>query len=148
MTRSKRLAPAGRVIDERERQQAEQLALSEKRVAESEAKLAELERYYADYAREFAIKAGKGTGVSSLRDYQTFLARLTQAVSQQTGLLLSVRQERDAELVRWQQAARHAKAVGNVMERWRSEEHYAEEKRDQRESDERAQRTPGSRGSL
>ena len=61
MTRSKRLAPAGRVIDERERQQAEHLALSEKRVAECEAKLAELERYYADYAREFAIRAGKGT---------------------------------------------------------------------------------------
>jgi flagellar protein FliJ len=147
MTRSKRLAPAGRVIDERERQQAEQLAAIEKRVAEHEAKLAELERYHADYARDFAARAGKGTGAASLRDYQIFLARLTRAIQQQTQLLLQVRLDRDAVEQRWQQAAQHAKAVGNVMERWRAEEHYADAQRDQRDSDERAQRTPGSRGS-
>lgn len=145
MTRSKRLAPAGRVIDERERQQAEQLALSERRVSDAEAKLAELERYLSDYAREFAVRAGQGTGAASLRDYQVFLARLTQAVTQQTQVLLQARAERDAELERWQAAARHAKAVGNVMQRWRIEEHSAAERRDQRESDERAQRS-GSRG--
>jgi flagellar FliJ protein len=144
MTRSKRLAPAGRVIDERERQQAEQLAASERKVAENETKLAELERYYSDYARQFAVRAGQGTGVAGLRDYQAFLARLTQAVNQQTQILLQVRAERDAELERWQQAARHAKAVGTVMERWKSEEQQSAERRDQRESDERAQRS-GSR---
>jgi len=146
MTRSKRMAPAGRVIDERERQQAEQLAAVEKRVAEHEAKLAELERYHADYARDFAAKAGQGTDAAGLRDYQVFLARLSQAIQQQTQLLVRVRLERDAVGQRWQQAAQHAKAVGNVMQRWRAEEHYAEARRDQRDSDERAQRPPG-RGS-
>ena len=146
MTRSKRMESAGRVLDERERRRAEQVAVGEKRVAECEAKLAELERYHADYARDFALQAGRGTGASRLRDYQVFLARLTQAVNQQTQLLIQVRLERDAELQRWQQAAQQAKAVGNVMERWRSEEHYADEQRAQRESDERAQRMPGSRG--
>ncbi len=145
MTRSKRLAPAGRVIDERERQQAEQLAACERKVAENEVKLGELERYYTDYARQFAVRAGQGTGVANLRDYQAFLARLTQAVNQQTQVVLQVRAERDAELARWQQAARHAKAVGTVMERWQSEELRSAERRDQRESDERAQRS-GSRG--
>lgn len=145
MTRSKRLAPAGRVIDERERQQAEQLAACERKVAENEAKLGELERYYTDYARQFAVRAGQGTGVASLRDYQVFLARLTQAVNQQTQVVLQVRGERDAELERWQQAARHAKAVGTVMERWKSEEQKLADRRDQLESDERAQRS-GSRG--
>lgn len=147
MTRSKRLAPARRVIGDRERQQAEQLVAVEKRVAEHEAKLAELERYHADYARDFTARAGQGTGAASLRDYQVFLARLTQAIQQQTQLLVQVRLERDAVEQRWQQAAQHAKAVGNVMERWRAEEHYAEERQDQRDSDERAQRAPGSRGS-
>lgn len=146
MTRSKRLAPAGRVIGERERQQAEQLAACERRVTENEAKLAELERYYSDYAREFVVRAGHGSGVAGLRDYQAFLARLTQAVKQQTQVLLQARAERDAEHGRWQQAARHAKAVGTVMERWRAEEQHAADRRDQRESDERAQRS-GSRES-
>jgi flagellar protein FliJ len=146
MTRSKRLVPASRFMDEQERQKAERLSSSERRVADCEAKLAELERYHADYAREFALKAGRGTGAASLRDYQVFLARLTQAISQQTQMLVHARRERDAELQRWQHAARRAKAVGNVMERWRAEERTAEQKRDQRESDERAQRAPGTRG--
>jgi len=142
VTRSKRLAPAGRLIDERERQQAERLATCERRVADCEAKLAELKSYHADYERGFADRARQGTGAASLRDYQVFLGRLQQAISQQAEIVRQAQMERDAEMQRWQQAARHAKAVGTVMARWRTEEQYASDRRDQRESDERAQRPP------
>jgi flagellar protein FliJ len=134
-----------RVVDDNERQRAERLAASEKRVSECEAKLAELESYQASYARDFVSRAGAGIGAVGLRDYQTFLARLTEAVRQQTQLLTRARAERDAERLNWQNAAQRAEAVGQVVKRWQTEDRRAIDRQEQRESDERAQhvRRPG-----
>src|SRR5688572_22044215 len=111
MKRTQRMEMVQRVVDDTERQRAERLAASEKRVAECEAKLAELESYQAGYARDFVSRAGAGIGAVGLRDYQTFLARLTEAVRQQTQLLTRARAERDAERLNWQNAAQRAEAV-------------------------------------
>jgi flagellar FliJ protein len=55
-------------------------------------------------------------------------------------LVQRARIEREHERTRWQEAATRAKAVDHVMERWRLEERHALDRREQRESDERAQR--------
>ncbi|MGH8188717.1 MAG: flagellar FliJ family protein, partial [Steroidobacteraceae bacterium] len=75
-----------------------------------------------------------------LRDYQVFLARLVEAIRQQHAIVQRVRAERDAERLRWQEAAKRAKALGHVVEQWQTEERRSFERREQHESDERAQR--------
>ena len=140
MTRAKRMRPVQNLYDDTERRLAVALATVEKKVADAEAKLQELERYRGDYESQFKQRAGRGIGATDLRDYQAFLARLSDAIRQQQAVVRRAQSERDAERQRWQEAAKRAKALGHVVEQWQTEERRASDRREQRESDERAQR--------
>lgn len=140
MTRAKRMKPVQNLLDDTEKRLALGLATIERKVAEAEAKLKELERYRGDYDKQFAQRAGGGIGVTALRDYQAFLARLSEAIRQQQAVVNRAQSERDAERLRWQDAAKRAKALGHVVEQWQTEERRASDRREQRETDERAQR--------
>lgn len=140
MTRSKRMQTVERVVSDAERKRAEALAARERHVMECESKLSELEAYQKSYADQFQTRAGAGMGAAGLRDYQTFMARLEEAVKQQAQLVLRARSDRDAERKVWQHAAQRAAGIGGLVERWQKEEQRQADKREQRESDDRAQR--------
>jgi flagellar FliJ protein len=140
MTRAQRLQPVQKVIDAAERQRAETLATSEARVTQSEHKLKELEQYRSDYQRAYNDRVSAGISSAGLRDYQLFLARLAEAIRQQTQAVATARLDRDQERQRWQDAARRAKAVDHVVENWQAEDRRDADRREQRDSDERAQR--------
>jgi flagellar protein FliJ len=134
------MKPVQNLVDENERRLAQSLAAFERKAMEAEGKLQELERYRSEYEKQFSQRAGRGIGAVDLRDYQVFLARLSEAIRQQHAIVQRVRAERDAERVRWQEAAKRAKALGHVVEQWQTEERRMFERREQHESDERAQR--------
>jgi flagellar protein FliJ len=138
--RAKRLEPVQQIVDDAQRRLALSVAAFEKRVLEAEAKLQELTRYKGEYEQQFSQRAGRGIGVADLRDYQAFLARLSEAIKQQTALVARARADHQAERVKWQEALKRSKALGHVVERWQAEERHMNDRRDQRESDERAQR--------
>jgi flagellar FliJ protein len=140
VTRAKRMKPVQNLFDDTERRLALAVATIERKVAEAEAKLQELERYRGDYDKQFAQRAGRGIGATDLRDYQAFLGRLSEAIRQQQAVVKRAQSERDAERQRWQEAAKRAKALGHVVEQWQTEERRASDRREQRETDERAQR--------
>lgn len=140
MTRAKRLEPVQDFAADAGRRLAQSLAGFERRLSESETKLLELERYLSEYERQFSERAGRGIGVTDLRDYQAFLARLVEAIRQQRALVYRARAERDAERLRWQDAAKRAKALDHVVGQWQAEERRTLERREQNETDERAQR--------
>jgi flagellar protein FliJ len=145
MTRSERMKPVQQVVRADERREAGQLAASEARLVASESKLAELRQYEQDYRDAFNTRVAAGIGGSGLRDYQMFLARLAEAIRQQTKLVASARAERDAQQNHWQDAARRHKAIEHVVGNWQTEERRDVERREQRDSDERAQRAPRAR---
>ena len=87
MKRSERMQTVERVVSDVERKRAESLAACERRVTESETKLAELESYQKTYATQFNERAGAGIGAAGLRDFQTFMARLADAVKQQAQIV-------------------------------------------------------------
>jgi flagellar FliJ protein len=140
MTRAKRLEPVQHIVDEAQKRLATSVAAYEKRVVDGETKLGELERYKAEYEQAFQQRAGRGIGATDLRDYQAFLARLAEAIKQQQALVTRARAEHEAERLKWQDALKRSKALGHVVERWHAEERHVTERREQRESDERAQR--------
>jgi flagellar FliJ protein len=140
MKRFERLRMVERAIDDIERRRAEQLAASERHLSACTAKLAELEAYHGAYTRQFNERAEAGMGGAGLRDYQAFLARLAEAVRQQSTIVTRARTERDAERLSWQNAAQRAEAVGRLVSRWKNEEQRLGNLSEQRESDERAQR--------
>ena len=69
-----------------------------------------------------------------------FCRASTEAIRQQQGIVQRTATERDAERLRWQEAARRVKAIGHVVTQWQTEEQRMLDKREQRETDERGQR--------
>ena len=138
MPRARQLKTAQRLFDDDERRNAETLALAERQLRESETKLAELTSYQADYLRDFAKRAGGGMNAASARDYQTFIARLDEALRQQNELVAQARAQQAEQLGKWRGAARRSMAVDRAVERHATEERRTVERREQRDTDERA----------
>ena len=146
MKRAKRLEPVNALMSEAERECAQQLAAMQARLLEAEQRCQELKRYLSEYHTAFRQRAGAGIGVNGMRDYQTFIARLGEAVQQQDGIVAQLRGDCERARAQWREAAAKKSAVKKVIERARAEELQVEARHQQREMDERAQRL-GGRGS-
>jgi flagellar FliJ protein len=140
MKRADRLEPVKNVVDDTERRLAEHYAAAERLLNASEKKLHELHAYRDDYTQGFARRAGGGMGARELVDYQAFMTRLNEAIKQQALVVQQARSEAELQRKRWQEAAQRAKALGHVIERWHKEDVRAADQREQRDTDERAQR--------
>jgi len=143
---SRILKSAQQVLERREQRQAQALADSERQVKENEAKLAELERYRASYLRDFDQRAQGGINAAQARAYQTFIARLAQAVSEQQELLARARTHYAEELRKWRGAARSSAAVNRIVGRQERAVQQRAEKAEQSASDAHAQRLWASKG--
>jgi flagellar FliJ protein len=143
--RSKRLEPVGVLAEETERECAVQMASVQRRYAEAERRCAELKRYLGEYRDMFRRRATAGIGVTGMRDYQTFIARLDDAVRQQEGVIVALQADCERARARWLQAAARSSAVRKVIANVRSEDQKLEDRRSQKESDEHAQRQGGAR---
>jgi flagellar FliJ protein len=140
MKRADRLVPVQKVVDETERRLAEHFASAERLLTESERKLHELTAYRDDYTQGFARRASGGIGARDLMDYQAFMSRLNEAISQQLKVVQQVRSDAEAQRQHWQEAAQRAKALSTVIDSWQQEEKREHARREQRDTDERAQR--------
>lgn len=142
-TRAERLEPVDRLMRDAERAYARRFADAEQCLADAEQRCRELERYRAEYLRSFQERAQSGLSAQGLREYQTFIARLDEALVVQRGRVQQLKSERSGVRVGWRVAAVRSSAVGKVIEGARREELLTEERRLQREIDERAQRNGG-----
>jgi flagellar protein FliJ len=145
MKRSKRLEPVGELAAEAERQSAVAAAAVQARLADAERRAAELKRYLAEYQEMFQQRAKRGMGVSGMRDYQMFIARLSEAVHHQDGLILQLQAESERARAEWLEAAARKNAVGKVIAQARTEDQKLEDRKAQKEFDERAQRHGSAR---
>jgi flagellar protein FliJ len=139
MKRSERLDVVQQATARTERERAERVGAAERHLVEMQQKLVALERYRSEYEAGFAARAGGGVDVVGMRDFQTFLARLGEALAQQRELVTLAQRALEAERSHWREAAQRAHVVETLAERWQSEEMRAEDRRDQQESDELSQ---------
>ena len=138
MTRTQRIQPVQRVVDDRERESAKAVVLARQKVAEAENKYQELARYREDYQRGFQKEAAGGASGLRLRDFRLFLARLDEALRQQELIVARAKGDQEQQTRLWLESQRRAKALGFVVDKWRGEERRAADQQDQRETDERA----------
>jgi len=144
LKRAKRLQPVSQLMDELERESALRVATTQNRLSEAQRRCGDLQRYLDEYRAMFSERARAGMGVSGMRDYQTFIARLHEAVQAQQSVVDQIAAECEAERELWAQAAARKTAVGRVINEAQSDERKAEDRRQQHELDERAQRHRGS----
>ena len=136
MKRSERLDVVQQAAARTERERAERVGAAERHLVEMQQKLAALEKYRSEYENGFAARGGAGADVIGMRDFQTFLARLGEALVQQRELVALARKALDAERSNWREAAQRQHVVETLAERWQGEETRAANRRDQNESDE------------
>jgi flagellar FliJ protein len=136
-SRANRLQPAVEQARERREEAMSRLAEQQQKLARAEQQLGELQRYRQDYAEDAGASAG--ISVTALLNRQQFIERIDKAVAQQ-GVEVE-RQRRQLEQVRgsWRDAHARERALGSVVDRYRTQERGEEDRREQAEIDERMQ---------
>lgn len=135
-SRSVRLQPAADHAREKREDATQRLAEQQGRLQSAEHQLGELQRYRAEYALQ---ASGEGMTVSALLNRQQFIDRIDQAILQQQFEVQ--RQRRQLEQVRgdWRAAHARERALDSVIDKARTQERKAEDRREQNVIDERMQ---------
>ncbi|NUS39227.1 MAG: flagellar export protein FliJ [Lysobacter sp.] len=134
MTRSQRLDPLLRVVQQRQDDAARQLAERDRAQVEQEARLDALRRY----ADEYAVTPTGTDGTIApalLANRIAFRAKLDAAVAQQSKIVDSNRQQTEIERTRLMLASRDTKVLEKLAASYRAEEAKVDEQRSQRELD-------------
>lgn len=142
MKRSERMGPVQKVLGGVERDRAREMGSAQQNLAAAESRLQELQQYHSDYLNSFQQTAMAGRNVMALRDFQAFLARLEDAIRQQQQIVAQARQTVAGSTKLWQTAAQRVKAVDSVVDKWQGDERRREDRLEQKDTDERAQRKP------
>ncbi|QBL28549.1 flagella biosynthesis chaperone FliJ [Pseudomonas aeruginosa] len=139
--RAARLAPVVDMASKAERDAATQLGRCQQRLLAAQQKLAELERYRNDYQQQWISQGQKGVSGQWLMNYQRFLSQLETAVAQQANSVTWHREAVDKARLNWQERYARLEGLRKLVERYLEEARQAEDKREQKQLDELAQRT-------
>lgn len=100
-----------------------------------------LEQYRAEYLAQLQARMAQGVCVEHLRNHQHFVDTLDAAIEQQSAHTEQAVQRLDTGRQAWQQSARKLNAFGTLAERLQRHALLALNRREQRDTDERATRT-------
>lgn len=141
MNREQRIGTYRRSLETHERQAAARLTDADTKLTEARQRLEQLERYRSDYTASFGARATAGISGPALLDFQAFIARLGEAIRQQSSVVAKMEMERGQVKRKLLDVAVQNRAVGAVVERWREEDRQIDARKEQKAVDERAQRT-------
>ena len=120
---------------------AEQLTLSNKRLADETAKLAMLEKYRDEYLDKLSIKLESGGfDLQMHQNYQRFMHMLDDAINGQQQVMESVQKQMNIDKSVWQEANKKKFSYEVLGERFTKKELQLEQRRDQKLMDEYAMR--------
>jgi flagellar FliJ protein len=114
------------------------LRLLRQREEEAQRRLQELEGLRQEYRDRLVRSAGGGMHIHLMRDYHVFLARIEQAIRQQTEVVREAHGRWEAAHKLWLAERQKLKAYEVLAERHHKREAHRAERRDQRLTDEHA----------
>ena len=137
---SKRFKPIQKIASHKERKAAAALGESIKQREAAEKRLQDLRQYHAEYLEGFARARRNGISGSQVLRYQGFISQLETAISQQEEIVNESQKACDTSKERWRGRYTKSKAMENVIGRLKKAERTDLNRKEQSESDERAQR--------
>ena len=143
MTKSERLQPIVKVSESRERHAARKLAEAMQRQRQAEERLKELQRYRDEYEQVFQRDAHYGVRAEKLRDYRSFAALLNQGIEHQNRRVNEAAAACGEARRAWLETRTRCQALDKAMENHCRAERRSAARREQRDSDEHAQRIRG-----
>ncbi|MBK8162475.1 MAG: flagellar export protein FliJ [Gammaproteobacteria bacterium] len=140
MTRSDRLEPIASLQRDKEIKATQVLGESQRRYLAQERRLADLEQFQREYQQRFQSLGRSGATIDRFKEYRHFNERLNDAIQQQKKLVEECRHELEQKNRYWSEVRSKRSALDKVIDRFRCEETSLARRREQRESDDRAQR--------
>jgi flagellar protein FliJ len=137
MMKSKRFEPIQEIAATSAKDLSGLMAEAGRKVADLERQLGQLQTYRDEYVRNSTQSAGAIDAVK-LQNYRSFLDRLGQTLNQHLKSLDIARKEFEKRRAQWSEKRMEAETLNRVIDRFRKEEQYAADGREQREGDDAA----------
>lgn len=137
---SERFRPIQKIATHKERKAAAALGESLKRREAARQRLEELRTYRAEYLERFAGATRAGVSSRQILEYQVFISKLETAITQQEEIVSQSQQVCDSSKAQWRGRYTKSKAMDGVVDRMQEAERKDQNRKEQTEADERAQR--------
>ena len=137
MMKSKRFEPIQEIAATSANDLSRAMAEAGRKVTDMERQLGQLQSYRDEYVRNSTQSAGAIDAVK-LQNYRSFLGRLGEALNQHLKSLDIARKEFEKRRAQWSEKRMEAESLNRVIDRFRKEEQYAADGREQREGDDAA----------
>ncbi len=142
MKRSKRLQTVITLARMSEQDSARKLAKTGQELTESERKLEALKASRFEYTQRFEAQSKTSISVPEIKTFHLFLQRLDEAIAQLQAQCQARHQVNEQSKQVWIQSRNKSLALDTIAERYRKAEVSSEQRREQGEMDDRAQRVP------
>jgi flagellar FliJ protein len=135
------MQPVQQLAQNREQKAVREFGQSQQYLQAQQAKLEELIAYRDQYARDFEASGGAGLDAARMHDYRIFLGRLGEAIRQQENLIARYGAQHEQNRRQWVESRGRSQAVDKLVDRYRQQEGKQLERTEQKEQDDRAQRS-------
>jgi len=140
VTKSKRIKSIADIAKNRELSAAQVLGQKRQFLQQQRGRLDELITYRQEYSHRFETSGNEGFNARQLNEFRTFFNKLNQAIVQQRDLISHLDKECHVCQENWMSKRVNSQAIGKVVEKYQHREICEQEKREQLDLDERAQR--------
>lgn len=105
-----------------------------------------LEQYREEYSQRYREAGCNGLTPTALRNFQEFIARIDEAITQQRRAVQDSERGTAAGQAAWREQNKRLKAIDTLSQRHDARERYRENRQDQKDQDEFAARRPAGDG--
>jgi len=137
MKSSKRLHRVIQITEFQENNAARMLGSLQQQLLAYQARLNDLSTYRAEYGKRFVDLGQVGLSAVQMRDFQSFMVNLDEAIRQQEVAIDQLKVEYDEKKRQWLAARNKTKAIVSISQRYQAQEQQQEEKIIQKEIDDR-----------
>lgn len=134
------MEPVLRVAASREDKAAQEFGASRRQLDEHQRQLVQLQGYRREYQARLETSGATGITAARLLDTRRFLAQLDQAIVQQQQAVSNAARLCEQKRQLWLMTRQKSQAFIKAKERFETQESLADDRRDQKASDELAQR--------
>ena len=139
MKKSVRMASVVKIAESDEQKAALALGECQQQLEMCHQRLEQLRGYRGEYLSAFNEKAGDGISITHMQRFRSFITQLDNGIEEQQRVIGNVQLEVELKRQEWFGKRTKTKAMDKVVEQYRFQEQVIANKRDQKESDERAQ---------
>ena len=141
MKKSKRIKPIIRIAESKEQKAATELGRAQNQLQEQLNRLQDLFNYRQEYHARFEQTGRMGVSIQTLHGFRSFLEKLETAIEQQQQSVKMAQDLVQRRKQQWFATRDKVKIYNNVADKYLSAETKQEEQQEQKDSDERAQRS-------